>query len=315
MKLFIATLLHLTLLLPTFLFAKDHAFGVESGNLRSMMAANTDSALDPKLERDLSDRRPLNCTVTYYLYNSKTDDVVTDSKNFATILDNGETHVNPTPFGRTNIEGSVFCMHIDDDDVNDDNVDYEGKMTLELFQGSYLVKRMVEKKPPFFLYGNIGDDVLDGTIKDGHYGIRAYLNGKWTPFTNFTLVSPKPDCTVSWKLYNSKKDKFAADLTNGVTIARPPPCGHANIEAVVPCANKRHCDNKVTIELYQGSHLIKRRKEFEYRYFLYGNNGYDIFDGKIAAGCYGVRAYANGKWSPFTNFTLGGKCGLEHHYY
>jgi subtilisin family serine protease len=113
------------------------------------------------------------------------------------------------------------------------------------------------------------------------------------------------DCTITFNLYNSRTDSLVTSLTNGTTIANPPPCRRLNIEAVVPCAN----GSNVTLELYRGSQLTKRKTEYFVPYFLFGNDGRNVYDGRIKPGTYGIRArVANGVWSPFTNFTLGGRC-------
>ena len=41
-------------------------------------------------------------------------------------------------------------------------------------------------------------------------------------------------CTISFKLYNGDTNATVATLSNGVTVTNPPPCGKANIEAIVP---------------------------------------------------------------------------------
>ena len=313
MKLFIATFLVQTLALIKLGSAQDHA----SANLRSMVAANTKSAVDPELERELTYDYQQKCSVSYKLYDSKADKFVAD-------LPDGGTIVNPTPYGRTNIEAVLSCSGgIYDDDVNDDDDydddNYVGTVTLELYKGS-LIQSRTEKDYPYFLYGNNDENIFDGTIKDGVYRIRVRVNGKWSPFTKFTLVAPalpthkptpaptrKPtpaptrDCTISWKLFNSKTDKFVADLTNGGKIVDSTPEGRANIEAIVPCADS---DDKVTIQLFQGSKLFKSKTEVQSPFFLFGNDGANAFDGKIPAGRYKIRAQVNGKWSPFTKFTL-----------
>jgi cysteine-rich repeat protein len=113
------------------------------------------------------------------------------------------------------------------------------------------------------------------------------------------------NCTITYNLYNSQNDTLVAPLTNGTTIANPPPCRRLNIEAVIPCAQ----GNNVTLELYRDSRLAKRKFERTFPYFLFGNQGRNVYDGKIVPGSYGMRArVASGAWSPFTNFTLGGRC-------
>jgi cysteine-rich repeat protein len=113
------------------------------------------------------------------------------------------------------------------------------------------------------------------------------------------------NCTITFNLYNSQNDTLVAPLTNGTVVASPPPCRRLNIEAVIPCAQ----GSNVTLELYQDPRLAKRKFERTSPYFLFGNQGRNVLDGTIKPGTYGIRArVANGAWSPFTNFTLGGRC-------
>jgi hypothetical protein len=47
-------------------------------------------------------------------------------------------------------------------------------------------------------------------------------------------------------------------------------------------------------------------------YFLFDNQGSNVYDGKINSGKYGIRARVKSEaWSPFpfTNITMGGRCG------
>jgi cysteine-rich repeat protein len=113
------------------------------------------------------------------------------------------------------------------------------------------------------------------------------------------------NCTITYNLYNSQNDTLVAPLTNGTFVASPPPCRRLNIEAVIPCAQ----GSNVTLELYQDSRLAKRKFERTSPYFLFGNQGRNVNDGTIKPGSYGIWSrVANGAWSPFTNFTLGGRC-------
>jgi cysteine-rich repeat protein len=114
------------------------------------------------------------------------------------------------------------------------------------------------------------------------------------------------NCTITFNLYNSMTDSLVAPLTGGSTIADPPPCRQMNVEAVVPCAK----GSNVTLQLFQGSQLAKRKIERTVPYFLFGNQGRNVSDGTIVPGDYGIRARVEGgTWSPFTNFTMGGQCG------
>jgi cysteine-rich repeat protein len=113
------------------------------------------------------------------------------------------------------------------------------------------------------------------------------------------------NCTITYNLYNSWTDTLVVPLTNGTIVASPPHCRRLNIEAVVPCAT----GSNVTLELYRDFRLAKRKFELTSPYFLFGNQGRNVNDGKIVPGSYGIRArVANGAWSPFTNFSLGGRC-------
>jgi subtilisin family serine protease len=112
-------------------------------------------------------------------------------------------------------------------------------------------------------------------------------------------------CTITWNLYNSRTDKLVVPLPNNANISRPPPCGRTNIEAVVPCGASNH---RVVMELFQGKRRILRNTERAAPYFLFGNAGSNVLDGKLRAGRYSIRATVDGMVSPFTNFTLGGKC-------
>ena len=129
-------------------------------------------------------------------------------------------------------------------------------------------------------------------------------------------LSPIADpgvCAVTWNIYNSRTDLFVeAILGNGATIKSPPPCGRINIEAVVPLCVSSSI-NKVTIELYQDSSsnkLIRREQETTPKYFLFGNSGSNVYNGKIKDGKYKIRAIVNGSIvTPFTTFALAtGRC-------
>jgi hypothetical protein len=117
--------------------------------------------------------------------------------------------------------------------------------------------------------------------------------------------------TVTWNLYNSKTDKLNAKLVNGTTILKPPPCTRTNIEAVVPygLANGK----PVLIELYKnnGNELFHARTENMAGYFLFGNIGANVYNGRIPPGTYSIRAKVNDIYTPRTTFTLrGDRCGF-----
>jgi Subtilase family len=117
---------------------------------------------------------------------------------------------------------------------------------------------------------------------------------------------PAPtELVITYNLFNSKTDAFVAALTNGTTVVNPPPCQRLNIEAVIPCGVS---ENVVTMELFRGSRRVKRSNEFLFPYFLFGNKGANVKDGKIPHGSYGIRILVDGIWSPFTNCTMGGTC-------
>ena len=124
--------------------------------------------------------------------------------------------------------------------------------------------------------------------------------------TTQPINAPTTNCDVSWKLFNSHTDSLVVNLTNGTIVTTPPPCRRTNIEAVVPCGDR---NDEVTIELFRNGHRVHRRVERVVPYFLFGNSGSNVFDGRIAPGTYRIRANVNGIFTPFTTFTLQGpKC-------
>jgi subtilisin family serine protease len=108
------------------------------------------------------------CTITWKLYNSRTDKLVAPLRNNAVIT-------RPPPCGRTNIEALVPCGASNN------------RVLIELFQGNRRIQRNIESTVPYFLFSNSGSDVLDGKIRAGRYSIRVTVDGIVSPFTNFTL--------------------------------------------------------------------------------------------------------------------------------
>jgi FG-GAP repeat len=124
--------------------------------------------------------------------------------------------------------------------------------------------------------------------------------------TTQPINAPTTNCDVSWKLFNSHTDSLVVNLTNDTIVTTPPPCRRTNIEAVVPCGD---WNDEVTIELFRNGHRVHRRVEWVAPYFLFGNNGSNVFDGRIKPGTYHIRANVNDVFTPFTTFTLQGpKC-------
>jgi hypothetical protein len=113
------------------------------------------------------------------------------------------------------------------------------------------------------------------------------------------------NCGVVYQLFNSKTEQFVANLLNGTTLTTPPlpPCKLTNIEAILPCGST---DNRVVIELFSGSKRIRRQVESTAPYFLFGNRGTNVVNGKIAPGTYRIRTQVNNVFTPFTTFTLQG---------
>ena len=126
-------------------------------------------------------------------------------------------------------------------------------------------------------------------------------NSPTTTPSHVPSAAPSPkDCAITWNLFNSTSNAFVAELTNGVSIENLPL--YVNIEAFVPCDAPI---NEVIIELWGGPQRIRRHKELQFPYFLFGNNGADVLNGSITAGIYGIRAIVNGVVSPFTMFSVG----------
>jgi hypothetical protein len=114
-------------------------------------------------------------------------------------------------------------------------------------------------------------------------------NSLVAPIANGTIIY----CTITFNLYNSRTNSLVAPIANGTIIASPPPCGRMNIEAVVPCAH----GDAVTLEQFAP-------------YFLFDYQGSNVYERKINSDKYGIRARVKSEaWSPFTNFTMGWRCG------
>ena len=148
---------------------------------------------------------------------------------------------------------------------------------------------------------------FDSEVLNVALGITAvFVNNATTSIYAFNEFNVNfRDCTITFDLFNALTDSKVATLTNGTTIGNPPPCGQANIHAVVPCGDS---DGKVTMELYQGTKKIRKATDSGIPYFMFGNKDSDVKKGKIKAGSYSIRAQVNEVWSPFTYFTLGGSC-------
>jgi hypothetical protein len=101
---------------------------------------------------------------------------------------------------------------------------------------------------------------------------------------------------------------MVASLLNGTVISTPPSCGKTNIEVVVPCITTTTTATVIMELLDTNNRLIVRQKETSPKYFLFGNRGNDVTDGRINAGTYVIRATVNGVVYPSTRFTLGGTC-------
>ena len=165
-----------------------------------------------------------------------------------------------------------------------------------------------EALEPRDVYGIMESSAIDMTSTIGF----DFLSGFGLVNTLDALNSMS--CTVSWNVYNSQTNAFVAPIVGGRRVARLPPCQRFNIEAVFPsCYDTLLSSNsEVVIELYNSKNLqlISRRTETSARYFLFGNNGNDIYDGRIRNGQYQIRATLDyGKTvTPFTSFTIAGGC-------
>ena len=144
----------------------------------------------------------------------------------------------------------------------------------------------------------------DGLCIDSGY-VRVYSNKRpnMVPTKSPTKPPTTVNCKVSWKLFNSQTDSLVANLSNGTTVSKAPPCTRTNIEALVPCGDS---NKQVLLELYNDTALVQRRMERVVPYFLFGNNDRNIYNGRIAPGKYRIRAKVNGMFTPFTTFTLQG---------
>jgi hypothetical protein len=165
-------------------------------------------------------------------------------------------------------------------------------------------------------YEQIGADIDGGTFNDqSGSSIAMSSDGKTiaigaigsNQYSGRVRVYQYMKCNdISWNLYNSQSNGIVASLFNRSIITNPSPCNRTNIEAVVPCNSK---GSAVVIELYKGTSnkLLQRRTERDEPYFLFGNNGINVYNGRIVDGTYRIRAIVNGTVSPFLTFTLRGR--------
>jgi len=112
----------------------------------------------------------LYCRITFVLFNARYNDEVFILYNGTNAID-----LNLPACGWANIEAVVPCG------------DSDRKVTIELYQGTNRFLQATDSRPPYFLFGNRGRNVKRGKIPAGSYGIRAQVDGIWSPFTNFTL--------------------------------------------------------------------------------------------------------------------------------
>ena len=155
----------------------------------------------------------------------------------------------------------------------------------------------------------VGAQLNDGVngVSSGHVRVYSIKRPNMVPTKSPTKQPTKQpttvNCQVSWKLFNSQTDSFVANLSNGTTVSKAPPCIRTNIKALVPCGDS---NNQVMLELYNATSLVQRYMERTLPYFLFGNNGGNIYNGRIAPGTYRIRAKVNDMFTPYTTFTLKG---------
>lgn len=166
-----------------------------------------------------------------------------------------------------------------------------------------------EQYVPYAVFGNRAD----GTVSFGQsipLGTRTVTATAYTgPNCDGELVDSisrefvVSGCPLSYAVYNAATDSFVTNLVDGGTITNPP-C-KVNIKIDVLCGSA--IDN-VRSELFKGTTRIANRSERTEPYFLFGNNGTDVFAGTIASGTYKLTTKINGIEHPSITFTFSGAC-------
>jgi hypothetical protein len=92
-------------------------------------------------------------------------------------------------------------------------------------------------------------------------------------------VVSTPVCSVAYKVYNGATDQFVVDIVANGTVVDPP-CG-VNIEAVISCDEPIDGPVTMTLRRIADQKLVHSQTEEVWPYFLFGNDGDDVYSGTI----------------------------------
>jgi hypothetical protein len=108
---------------------------------------------------------------------------------------------------------------------------------------------------------------------------------KAVPITNL--------CSVLYKVYNGGTNEFVSNITPNGTVVNPP-C-KVNVEAVITCNKKLVTDKQITMTLQRtlDKKLVQSGSEISGPYFLFGNNGTDVYSGKIGKAKFNIRVQSS----------------------
>jgi hypothetical protein len=167
-----------------------------------------------------------------------------------------------------------------------------------------------EQYVPFALFGNSRDGLVSygRVLQLGNHTVTAipHTGSKCNGAVGGAVLSRTfqvSGCGLSFNVYNGRNESLSAPLVNGGTVTKPP-C-QVNIQASVSCG---FSVSKVLIELRKGKSVIKSSTEATAPYFLFGNNGADVYSGTISAGTYVIQATIDGIIHPPVSFTFSGAC-------
>jgi hypothetical protein len=100
-------------------------------------------------------------------------------------------------------------------------------------------------------------------------------------------VSSAGACSVAYKVYNGATDQFVADIAPNGTVVDPP-CA-VNIEAVISCDQTISSPVTLILRRVADQKLVQSQTEAAWPYFLFGNNGDDVYSGRIGKAQFNIQ--------------------------
>jgi hypothetical protein len=174
-----------------------------------------------------------------------------------------------------------------------ETANYAGKVVL-VHGDSHYYRRC----NPFGGLSNIETLMVPGSSFTGW--VKATINANTTNVFSFERYAY---CTASYSIYNAATDALFLPLTPGATVSNPP-CS-INILSTVTCEDG-FTASSVLLRLRSGGNLVQTRLERLAPYFLHGDAGSNILDGRISPGSYTIETTAPGAiFQAPLSFTMG----------